>query len=355
MKILDRYIGATIISSTLLFLVMLIGMDFFILCLKELDHIGQGDYGLWQAIIVALLLLPQSLYQFFPMVGLVGSLMGLGQLASHSELIVMRAATMSVGQISRAVLQAALLLLIVATLIGELVAPKAAQLADLRRATAMSGGQAINTSHGIWFRSDNAFIYAEKSAGNNHLEAVRWYRLNSQLRLTEAGSADSADFYRNEWHLRKVARSFIHADNSVSADHLPTMTWTIHLSPRLLSLTQSQASEMSLARLDDYIHYLKQNGLQSTRDSLSFWQRILQPLGSLVMIFLAIPFIFGPLRTVPVGARIVVGCGVGFAFYFTNQLFGPFSLVYQVPPLLAATIPIVICAAVALWLMRRVR
>lgn len=88
---------------------------------------------------------------------------------------------------------------------------------------------------------------------------------------------------------------------------------------------------------------------------LAFWQRLVQPFAALVMIMLAIPFIFGPLRSVTMGLRIVTGAAVGFAFYLLNQFFGPFCLVYQIPVFLGAILPTLFFAGLGFWLLKRVR
>ncbi|MCK1890503.1 LptF/LptG family permease, partial [Legionella pneumophila] len=50
--------------------------------------------------------MPYQVYLFFPIASLLGCLVGLGVLANHSELVVMRAAGISIGQITGAVLKA---------------------------------------------------------------------------------------------------------------------------------------------------------------------------------------------------------------------------------------------------------
>ena len=67
--------------------------------------------------------MPAELYQLFPVAGFLGGLIGLGRLASTSELIVMRAAGVSIARIAWAVVKAALLMLVVITVVGEWQAP----------------------------------------------------------------------------------------------------------------------------------------------------------------------------------------------------------------------------------------
>lgn len=73
------------------------------------------------------------------------------------------------------------------------------------------------------------------------------------------------------------------------------------------------------------------------------------------MMMLALSFIFGPLRSVTAGARIVTGICFGFLFYVVNEIFGPLSLVYNVTPLAGALMPSVLFLLITWWLLSRKR
>jgi lipopolysaccharide export system permease protein len=71
------------------------------------------------------------------------------------------------------------------------------------------------------------------------------------------------------------------------------------------------------------------------------------------MIILAVPFVFGPLRSVTMGLRMVIGIVLGFCFYILNQFVGPISIVYQIPPIIAAFFPTFLFALIGVFLVRR--
>lgn len=77
------------------------------------------------------------------------------------------------------------------------------------------------------------------------------------------------------------------------------------------------------------------------------------PLGTGVMVIVAISFIFGPLRSVTMGFRVFTGLIVGLLFKYMQDLLGPMSLVFGFNPVLAILIPILINGAIGAWLMRR--
>src|SRR4026209_1259138 len=109
--LLKRYIAKTIVSSTLLTALVIVSVLFIITLLGELKNMGEGDYGLMQAFVYVLLRLPNDIYQFSPMLVLLGSIVGLSILSSHRELSVMRAAGFSIRNIIYATLSIALVII----------------------------------------------------------------------------------------------------------------------------------------------------------------------------------------------------------------------------------------------------
>jgi lipopolysaccharide export system permease protein len=121
----------------------------------------------------------------------------------------------------------------------------------------------------------------------------------------------------------------------------------------LLNVGLVDPNDMSLPKLAQFSHYLEKNGLQSSEYRYNFWQRIFQPLASLVMIFLAIPFVLGALSTSTMGWRIVMGLLAGFAFFILDALLGQLCIVYQIPAVMAALLPPLAFAVVGVMLCRQ--
>jgi lipopolysaccharide export system permease protein len=69
------------------------------------------------------------------------------------------------------------------------------------------------------------------------------------------------------------------------------------------------------------------------------------------MMLMALSFIFGPLRSVPMGVRVVTGISFGFLFYVLDQIFGPLSLVYNMPPVLGALLPSMLFLLISVYML----
>lgn len=354
MKTMDRYIGKTILSAIGLVTLVLVALEMFILFVAELDNLGEGDYNLASAFIFILFQMPYQVYLFFPIATLLGSLIGLGTLASTSELIAIRTAGATVFQIVMAVLKAAIILIVFVTILGETVMPKWVHVSMDRKAILKSGTQALKTSYGVWFRSGNNFIHINSVMPGYHLKDIEQYQFNKQHQLVLSRSIKELRYVGGRWVMSGIETSAL-SPEKIKIKKTTEAIWNVALSPSLLALTNVEPYEMNLEQLYRYIKIEHKEHQSVVRYELAYWQRWFQPFVSCVMVFLAIPFIFGPLRESSMGARIVMGTLLGFGFHMLNKFFGSASLVYQFSPIIGAAGPAVIFSLIAFAMMRRVK
>jgi lipopolysaccharide export system permease protein len=338
MNILNKYIGRHILGSIVMVFLLLLGIESFLELASELKDVGKGNFNFLQALMNVPFKLPTDMYELFPMAALIGSLMGLGRLANQSELIVMMAAGLSHWQIIRALLQAALVLLLLVSILGEGLAPKAEQYAKHSKAVALSGGQTLTTEAGVWFRDGLNFIFVRDILKNNQLVDITRYKFNANYQLALVSHAQIGFYREGDWYFQGVTQSDL-GGQQIVGQFFPVQKWEITVDKRLMGIMKTYPKQMSLPKLYSYIRYRNKNDLGASLYEFAFWKRVTQPLATLVMIFLAAPFIFGPLRTVSMGLRIVTGVIVGFSFYILNQFLGPMSQVYQIPAVMAALVP----------------
>ncbi|HEX4045694.1 MAG TPA: LPS export ABC transporter permease LptG [Gammaproteobacteria bacterium] len=349
-KLLERYITKTIILATGLTALIMGGVLFLLLLLGELKRIGEGDYSILQAFLYALLRLPGELYQFSPMLVLLGSIIGLSLLSAQREIAVMRTAGFSVRRIMFSVLGAAMLLVVGIGAIGEGLTPNLNRKAEVQKENAKNAGQSVVTSAGVWLHIDNNFIHVQQVVGRQLLENVTRYQFDDQHRLQAAYFAKTLTYQNNHWQMNEGKQTIFHHERTESQSFTHA-NWDLPINPNLLNV--AEAHEMSLTRLAKFIKYLKQNSLQATEYQYQFWQRIFQPLAALIMIFLAVPFVLGTINAASLSWRILVGIMLGFGFFISNALLGQLSIVYQIPPMLAAALPLVLFVLIGIILVNR--
>ncbi len=349
---LDRYIGTQVFYAILAVLGIILGLALLFAFIDELSDLNKGDYGLAQALWYVLLTAPRRAYEMLPMAALIGCLIGLGTLASNSELTIMRAAGVSIGRIVWAVMKPMLVLMLAGILIGEYVAPLTENQAQADRALAQGGGAAQSSKRGMWHRQGQEYVHINAVQPNGVLLGVTRYRFDDERRLLSSSFARRAEYRGNHWMLRNVQTTLLHEDRSEVINQ-PEERWEIELNPELLGTVVMEPEALSVTGLWQYIHYLGEQGLNNARYWLAFWTKVLQPLVTGALVLMAISFIFGPLRSVTLGQRVFTGVLVGFIFRIAQDLLGPSSLVFGFSPLLAVLVPAGICALAGVWLLRR--
>ena len=354
MKVLDRYIAGIVIKHTLGVLMVLILLRSLFAFIDDSADVGKGDYLITDAVFFIVLQIPARIYEFFPVSALIGGLIGMGRLASQSELVVMRSAGMSLGQISRSVLIGTLGLMMIVVFVGEVISPKSSQLGRQMKTFALSGGNLVKSERGVWVRDGQNYVHIRVILPDGQLEGVTRFQFTNQ-ELTAMIYAQSVAYDQGDiWIMRDIQQTFVNREriNSTQAD---VMNWRTELKPETLGIVSLKPEDLNIKGLKDYSDYLRENGLNSTRYELAFWKKLMQPVAVAVMMFLALSFISGPMRSTPIGTRIVGGLVVGFAFNMLSNIFGPVSLVYEMPPMLAASFPVMLFAVIAGLLMRRAR
>lgn len=348
---LDRYIGTSVFFAILAVLGIIVGLALLFAYIDELGDIS-ASYGLLDAGIWVLLTIPRRTYEMLPMAALIGCLIGLGNLASSSELTIMRAAGVSIRRIVWAVMKPMLVIMLAGVLIGEYLAPWSENLAQANRAMAQGGGEAQSSKRGLWHRQGDEFIHINAVQPNGVLLGVTRYQFDAQRNLLSASFARRALFQSDHWQLEDVVTTQLQ-EQSTAVVNSPSQRWDVELNPQLLGTVVLEPEALSVTGLWRYIHYLADQGLANGRYWLAFWTKILQPLVTAALVLMAISFIFGPLRSVTLGQRVFTGVLVGFVFKIGQDLLGPSSLVFGFPPLLAVLIPAAICALAGLVMLRR--
>ncbi|QWA10862.1 LPS export ABC transporter permease LptG [Sodalis ligni] len=360
--VLDRYIGKTIFNTIMMTLFMLVSLSGIIKFVDQLRKTGQGDYSVVGAGLYTILSVPKDIEIFFPMAALLGALLGLGTLASRSELVVMQASGFTRMQIAASVMKTAIPLVLLTMAIGEWVAPQGEQMARNYRSQALYGGSMLSVQSGLWAKDGNNFIYIERVVSNDELSGVNIYNFDQHNRLQTLRYAADAKYADGVWHLSQVDESDLTDPQQISGHpqqisgrQMLSGVWKTNLTPDKLGVVALDPDALSITGLRDYVKYLKQSGQESNRYELNMWSKIFSPFSVAVMMLMALSFIFGPLRSVAMGVRVVTGISFGFLFYVLDQIFGPLSLVYSLPPLYGALLPSMAFLVISVALLLRKR
>ncbi|RUO22996.1 lipopolysaccharide ABC transporter permease LptG [Aliidiomarina minuta] len=351
-NILDRYIGKTILATTGLSLAVLAGLSALIRFVEQVRAIGRGTYDMMDVLAFVLLSIPRDVEQFFPMATLLGGLIGIGLLASNSELVVMMAAGRSRLNIVSSAMKSAIIMMLAITALGEWVAPQLESQARQLRAQAVSGGSLISGPQGQWAKDGNQFINIGEVQDTGLLQDLTIYQFSAERELERVVRGESAHFIGPDWRVRNVTYTEM-GEERIDNYRLASWSWQTGLTPEKLGVLTVRPESLPISGLNSYINYLKANNQDASRYELALWRKILAPLTVAVMLLVALSFIFGPLRSVTMGARVLLGVITGFVFHVANQVFGPIAQVYHLPPVMGAALPSLLFAAAAIYVMHR--
>lgn len=353
MSLIARYIGKTVLLNTLLVLLVLVALTGIFAFIGELDDVGKGSYGLSSAMIYVLLRMPGSAYELFPPAVLLGSLLGLGALATHSEITVMRSAGISIPQIARSVALIGLILMLLVVLIGEFLMPDAERQAHEIRTAALTDRVSLSSRTGYWAKSGPLFVNIKSVLPDTTLVDISVYDFRKGL-LKSVVRADKARQQGDgHWRLEVVRRTHFN-ETSLNTESAETEIWPNLVNAELLKGLSVPAESMSVANLFNQIRYLKRNQLDSRFTELALWTKITNPLSTMIMLMLSLPFVFASQRSGGVGQKMFVGILLGIGYFLLNRLVTHVGLANGLSPAISTMIPLLLFSAIAMIGLRRV-
>jgi lipopolysaccharide export system permease protein len=353
---ISYYIFKTVVIATLVALLVLLVLYSLVSMMEKLRDVGQGGYTTATLFQYLLLTQPQHIAELFPAALLLGGLLGVGGLASSSELVVMRAAGCSVWRLVWAALQAGLLLGIVALIVGEFLAPPLDRMAQELRFAALYNNAAASTVDAFWARDGDYIIGVGAVLPGPRLVGITLYETGGHSDLKAMLQAQQASYSAadGQWVLEQVVGSSLQADRVIT-EHFDRLPMKLALNPDMLEVLASSSKDLAMRELLTFIDYLHNNHLDTRPYELTFWEKAVTPLTNLAALFIAMPFVFGSQRSASTGQKLMIGIILGSLFFVGNRMLGNMVLLYGYPPLLGAISPGALLLAVGAYSLHRVR
>jgi lipopolysaccharide export system permease protein len=357
-SLLDRYIGRSVLASTAMVMLILLGILTVVQVFDGINQIGKGTYTVGTMLALVVLQLPSRIYEIFPIATLIGGTAGLSLLALNYELIAIRAGGVSLTAIVGSVLKVSAVFIAIAIVLGEVVVPITGDLAERKRAEALNAGLAKEQS-GIWFRDGSDFVSVGEVLPDLTLRNIRIYRFDESGQMRLHRQATSARYSGGQWSLSET-RTSVMEEQRIRASAESEMPWQTTLTPKLVGVFTAHPQLMPSWSLYRYVRHLESNQQDTTRYRMALWTKIFLPISTLVMLLVAIPFVFGQIRSGGLGLRIFIGIMLGMFYGFLQGglgfygIVGHLGLLYGLPPFVNAAIPVVLFLLLAVLLIRRI-
>lgn len=351
LTLVDRYVVLHFCKSAAVVLALLLALFGFMTLTEELDDVGVGSFTTIDGIAVVILTTPTRIIELLPVTTLLGSVLGLGTLANHGELLALRAAGLSPWRIARGLLVATAVLIVLAMAARATVVPMVERQAQEYRSktlpqTAIGGAE-------FWSRSDNRFLRVGGVDFGRIPREIEIYELGVRGRLQRLLQADKADIVdARTWLLHDVDERVL-GDDSVAHRRMATLEWQSFLTPEQLATLIAPAHALSVFDLYAYIREMRGSGVDTREYQAMFWQQLALPGALLAMTLLGLPFVLAGTRSRTPGTRVVAGGVAGVGFYLFNQITSHLATLLDLPPAPTALAPSALLLLVAVLAIRR--
>ena len=346
-----------VVPMVLLAWLVLIAVTALLTVKDELAKLG-GGYEFSNLLMYMALTTPRRAYEYFVYAGVMGTVMGLGQLAQSSELVALQ----SVGLSKRAIVlraMAALGLMTFAIMaLGELWGSTGDRKAQEILSKSRNQGMSFSTGNSLWIKDGPVFINAKTAVASENgqsveLWGVRILNFDAGVDLTRVISAKTASHLANKgWLLNDVIDQNFQPE-SATVSKKAEMLWPSVLEPGQIAARALKPSHQSIAELSQNVAYARANQLDELAFSSAMWTRICFPLAVLSLALAAASFAFTSLRSGGLGRSIFIGMMIAIVFFVGQRIAANLFATFHWPMLIANALPPMLIASWALWRLSR--
>ncbi len=347
--ILARYVKKNAFFAILAAVIALWLLKMVFDYLAELEELSQ-TYTFLDALHYIALAAPESLQSYMPIGALLGAVIGLGLLANNSELVVMQAAGLSRFKIVSWVVQPALLFVVLGIALSQFVLPTTNQLA---RQVKQTNPLLTSSVNGYWDKQDNRIVSIDYADATGALKNVQVWQMTDDGRVQSVSKAATGRYQSgNQWQLDNISTVTINANGTARQQHIAQQTVRLPIEPSSIYLLTRRPEDMSVTDLWQHRQFLASESRRSLEHEVAFWKKVLSPFAVLSLVVVACSFVFGSLRSQSLGFRIVIALLFGLVFSYIQDLVGFVSLSTGFSPFLMVALPIIISAALGIYLLK---
>lgn len=350
---LSLYIGRQFLQAFAAALLVIMGI---ILLFDVIELIrraaGRPELGFGVLLTMALLKLPQMTHTIMPFGVMIGGMSTFWRLTRTNELVVARAAGVSVWQFLTPALAVALAIgILETTTFNPLAAAMWGRFQHMQDEILLNKASNFDVSEvGLWLREGYGSGKGNQENGQVvvHSEGVRQDGLSLLLRDVHIFIYDQPDHFARR----------ISADTALMADGAFQLTgvWIMEPGkPPVPRKTMTLPTQLTLERVHDnfatpetlsfwqlpsFISFFERAGFSAPKHRMYLQSLLASPLLYCGMVLIAAMFTLKPnLRSGGLMGRIGGGVAVGFILYFFSKIVYAFGLSQAIPQVLAAWAP----------------
>lgn len=256
--------------------------------------------------------LPLYVWQAVPASALAGSLLSLGILSRHKELMALKTCGVSAWQMALPLLLSAGILSVAGWAWNESVVPYAYQTSRMIDAVEIKRKTSTGFfhTHGFWYHGSGGFYHVDHfDSHQNVLSGVTMYALSENFQIHSVTRIARATWEKNAWRYEGVEEEVPQPGHDGPATALLAET------PKDFSLVAKKAEEFSSSALKAYIGSLQQKGLDTTEYQVDLKLKAAIPCAAFVMTLLGVALSVPGAKQLAVPTAIGCALVVGFGYW----------------------------------------
>jgi lipopolysaccharide export system permease protein len=350
-RYLGRRVAVSILSIFAIAFTIVFLFDFLDMVRANVDR---PTFAFGKAFAASLFRIPSFSEQVLPFATLFGSMAALLALSRRLELVVARAAGISVWQFMTPPVVVAVLLGALSSTVYNPIAAHLKERSD-KLLIEISGGERkalLDESTDIWFRQDSrdgeAIVHAHRSADRGlHLAGVTFFTFQKTGRFHQRIEADRADWEEGFWLLSDARISA----SGVDPQHFDQYRVPTRLKREQVGDSLAQPETVSFWALPAFIETARNAGLPAFQFELQYQLLLARPLLLVAMVAIAATVSLRVFRFGNIGRMILGGVAAGFVLYVVGEVARGLGGAGMVPPFLAAWTPAVVASSMGFTIL----
>jgi lipopolysaccharide export system permease protein len=352
-SVLNGYMARLFLARLLVVLFGLAALMTLVDLLANSDEIIESSEDVAAALgRYVVLRLPAILSQTIPMAVLLAALILLAGLARHSELAALFGSGLSHFRVIVMLLPVVLLTAALQFVIEDRLVPPTSD-----RLRAWGIGDYKHTAGTdrrdmTWIRQGGNFVRIGRTdVAQDRIFEVTIFSRNAEGRLIEKVTAASATYVDGNWILRDVVRSDPDTGASSEADRV---TWPGAIESAVLQSLSVHPRDLRWTEVKLLAENLGYGNQPTYLYEVWTQKRIARPLGTVLLVLLAVASVQRLHPRQPAGLMLVAGIGIGFVYWIFDALVVTVGEAGLLPSIVAAwTAPLVLGALATAVILRQ--
>ena len=358
MRIINRYVLREFLRVMLLSLLIFALVFYMVDFLEKIDNFLEAGVGLSRVFYYFALLAPAVVFYLAPVAVLVGTLISLGLLARHSEIVAMKAGGISMFRLAAPLLLTSALTGMVMFILADRVIPITSAAVNHIWNVEVEGQGRVKPyiRRNVWIRNyKNVFHFRKYNQKEGTLQGISAYYFSDTFRLVRRVEAASARWADDHWVFGDGLVKTFGPGGNITVRRFEQEVFPLPALEKDFGREEKSAEELSTSELRDWIHRMDAEGYDPLRYMVDLHMRYSFPFICLIMTAIGLPIALW--KEKGGGIALGIGVGIGISFIYLVFLGLSRSLGYSglLPPPVAAWLPNVIFSLLGMYLFTYVR